>query len=89
LTRTALTTTRSLSLLTLLLALIAGVFLRQPAVALFLIIHFLLVIVVEEKVAKVVEIVVAGIAVLATRKIRTCTTKFVLAVFFFLFLFVR
>jgi hypothetical protein len=89
LTRTALTTTRSLLLLTLLLALVVGVFLRQPAVALFLTIHFLLVIVVEEKVAKVVEIVVAGVAVLATRRIRTCTTKFVLAVFFLLFLFAR
>jgi hypothetical protein len=72
-----------------LLALIAGVFLRQPAVALLLIIRFLLVIVIEEKVAKVVEIVVIGIVVLVTRRIRTCTTKFVLAVFFLLFLFVR
>jgi hypothetical protein len=72
-----------------LLALIAGVFLRQPAVALFLITRFLLVIVIEKKVAKVVEIVVIGIVVLVTRRIRTCTTKFVLAVFFLLFLFVR
>jgi hypothetical protein len=89
LTRTALIITRLLLLLTLLLALIAGVFLRQPAVALFLITRFLLVIVVEEKVAKVVEIVVASVAVLATRRIRTCTTKFILAVFFLLFLFAR
>jgi hypothetical protein len=78
-----------LLLLTLSLALIAGVFLRQPAVALFLTIRFLLVIVIEEKVAKVVEIVVAGVAVLVTRRIRTCTTKFVLVVFFLLFLFTR
>jgi hypothetical protein len=62
--------------------LITGVFLRQPAVALFLTTRFLLVIVIEKKVAKVVEIVVAGVAVPATRRIRTCTTKFVLAVFF-------
>jgi hypothetical protein len=87
--RTALITTRLLLLLTLLLALIASVFLRQPAVALFLTIRFLLVIVIEEKVAKVVEIVVTGVVVLATRRIRTCTTKFVLAVFFLLFLFAR
>jgi hypothetical protein len=78
-----------LLLLTLLLALIVGVFLRQPTVTLFLTIHFLLVIVIEKKVAKVIEIVVAGIAVLATRRIRTCITKFVLAVFFLLFLFAR
>jgi hypothetical protein len=56
---------------------------------LFLTIHFLLVIVIEKKVAKVIEIVVAGIVVLATRRIRTCITKFVLAVFFLLFLFAR
>jgi hypothetical protein len=68
-----------------LLALVAGVFLRQPAVALLLTTRFFLVIVIEEKVAKVVEIVVAGVAVLATRRIRTCTTKFILAVFFFCF----
>jgi hypothetical protein len=78
-----------LLLLTLLLALIVGVFLRQPTVALFLTIRFLLVIVIEEKVAKVIEIVVISIVVLVTRKIRTYTTKFVLVVFFFLFLFVR
>jgi hypothetical protein len=72
-----------------LLALIAGVFLRQPAVALLLIARFLLVIVVEEKVAKFVEIVIIGVVVLATRRIRTCTTKFVLVVFFSLFLFIR
>jgi hypothetical protein len=72
-----------------LLALIAGVFLRQPAVALLLITRFLLVIVVEEKVAKFIEIVIAGVVVLVTRRIRTCTTKFVLAVLFPLFLFAR
>jgi hypothetical protein len=78
-----------LLLLTLLLALIVGVFLRQPAVALLLIVRFLLVIVIEEKVAKFVEIVIAGVAVLVTRKIRTCTTKFILVVLFPLFLFIR
>jgi hypothetical protein len=69
--------------------LVAGVFLRQPAVALFLTTYFLLVIVIEEKVAKVVEIVVASVVVLATKRIRTCTTKFVLAVFSLLFLFAK
>jgi hypothetical protein len=78
-----------LLLLTLSLALVVGVFLRQPAVALLLIVRFLLVIVVEEKVAKFVEIVIAGVVVLVTRRIRTYTTKFVLVVFFPLFLFIR
>jgi hypothetical protein len=59
-----------------LLALIAGVFLRQPAVALLLIARFLLVIVIEEKVAKFIEIVIASIVVLVTRRIRTYITKF-------------
>jgi hypothetical protein len=72
-----------------LLALIVGVFLRQPAVTLLLTARFLLVIVIEEKVAKFIEIVIAGVVVLATRRIRTCTTKFVLVVLFPLFLFVR
>jgi hypothetical protein len=72
-----------------LLALVAGVFLRQPAVALLLTAHFLLVIVIEEKVAKFVEIVIAGVVVLATGRMRTCTTEFVLAVLFPLFLFAR
>jgi hypothetical protein len=89
LTTTALTTIRLLLLLTLLLALIAGVFLRRPTVALLLTVRFLLVIVVEEKVAKFVEIVIAGVVVLATRRIRTCITKFVLVVLFPLFLFAR
>jgi hypothetical protein len=72
-----------------LLALVIGVFLRQPIVALLLIVRFLLVIVVEEKVAKFVEIVIAGVVVLVTRRIRTYTTKFVLVVLFSLFLFAR
>jgi hypothetical protein len=89
LTIIALIITRLLLLLTLLLALVTGVFLRQPAVALLLIVRFFLVIVVEEKVAKFVEIVITGIVVLATRRIKTCTTKFVLAVLFSLFLFIK
>jgi hypothetical protein len=89
LTRTAPTTTRSLPLLTLSLALVAGVFLGRPAVAPFPTTRFLSVMVVEEKVAKVVEMVVAGVAVPATGRMRTCTTEFVLAVFFLLFLFAR
>jgi hypothetical protein len=72
-----------------LLALIVGVFLRQLAVTLLLTARFLLVIVVEEKVAKFVEIVIVGVVVLVTRRIRTYTTKFVLAVLFPLFLFAR
>jgi hypothetical protein len=72
-----------------LLALVVGVFLRQPAVALLLIVCFFLVIVIEEKVAKFVEIVIAGVVVLVTRRIRTYTTKFVLVVFFPLFLFTK
>jgi hypothetical protein len=72
-----------------LLALIAGVFLRQPAVALLLIARFLLVIVIEEKVAKFVEIVIVGVVVLVTRRIRICITKFILAVLFSLFLFAK
>jgi hypothetical protein len=69
--------------------LIAGVFLRQLAVILLLIVCFFLVIVIEEKVAKFIEIVIVGIVVLATKRIRTCITKFVLVVLFPLFLFAR
>jgi hypothetical protein len=72
-----------------LLALVAGVFLRQLIVTLLLIVRFFLVIVIEEKVAKFVEIVIVSVVVLVTRRIRTCTTKFVLAVLFPLFLFIR